>query len=92
MGALKRDGKCLIVALLACGWPNHKTYKWSDSRELFTYGLENYTYRYFGEETFSGREQLLEPILVREARNVALTEEILLPVEPDPEAEGVEDS
>lgn len=90
VGALKRDGKCLIVALLACGWPNHKTYKWSDSRELFTYGLENYTYRYFGEETFSGREQLLEPILVREARNVALTEEILLPVEPDPEAEGVE--
>ena len=25
VGALKRDGKCLIVALLACGWPNHKT-------------------------------------------------------------------
>lgn len=90
VGALKQGGKCMIVALLACGWPNHKIYKWSDSRELFTYGLENYTYRYFGEETFSGREQLLEPILVREARNVALTEEILLPVEPDPEAEGVE--
>ena len=38
VGALERDGKCMIVALLACGWPNHKTYKWSDSRELFGYG------------------------------------------------------
>ena len=90
VGALKRDGKCLIVALLACGWPNLKTYKWSDSRELFTYGLENFTYRSFEEETFSGREQLLMPIPVLRAQNDALTEEVLLPVEPDPETEGVE--
>lgn len=90
VGALKRDGKCLIVALLACGWPNHKTYKWSDSKELFTYGLENFTYRSFEEETFSGREQLLMPIPVLRAQNDALTEEVLLPVELDPETEGVE--
>lgn len=90
VGALKRDGKCLIVALLACGWPNHKNYKWSDSRELFTYGLENYMYRSFEEEPFSGREQLLVPIPVLGAKNDALTEEVLLPVEPDPEAEGVD--
>lgn len=90
VGALKRDGKCMIVALLACGWPNHKTYKWSDSRELFTYGLENYRYRNFEEEPFSGREQLLVPIPVLWAKNDALTEEVLLPVEPDPEAEGME--
>lgn len=90
VGALKRDGKCLIVALLACGWPNHKTYKWSDSRELFTYGLENYMYRRLEEEPFSGREQLLVPIPVLGAKNDALTEEVLLPVEPDPEAEGMD--
>lgn len=42
VGALNRDGKCLIVALLACGWPNNKTYKWSDTRKLMTYGLENF--------------------------------------------------
>ena len=89
-GSLKQDGKCLIVALLACGWPNHRTYKWSDSRELFTYGLENFTYRSFEEETFSGREQLLMPIPVLRAQNDALTEEVLLPVEPNPEMEGVE--
>ena len=45
VGALERDGKSLIVALLGCGWPPHKTYKWSDTRELMEYGLEEYEYR-----------------------------------------------
>ena len=45
VGALERDGKCLIVALLACGWPNNKGYKWSDARKLMTYAIENYSYR-----------------------------------------------
>lgn len=44
-GALERDGKYLIVTLLACGWPNHKNYKWADAAKLLQYGLENYTYR-----------------------------------------------
>ena len=45
VGALTRDGKTFIVALLACGWPNNKTYKWQDTRKLMEYGLENYEYR-----------------------------------------------
>lgn len=90
VGALERDGKCMIVALLACGWPNHKTYKWSDSRELFGYGLENFVYRRFGEEEFSGREQYLMPIPVTEAQDEELTGEVQLAVELDPEAEGAE--
>ena len=44
VGALERDGKCLIVALLACGWPNNRSYKWTDTRLLMEYGLENYQY------------------------------------------------
>ena len=44
-GALERDGKCLIVTLLACGWPNHKNYKWADAAKLLNYGMESYTYR-----------------------------------------------
>ena len=31
VGALKREEKTLIVALLACGWPNNKTYKWKET-------------------------------------------------------------
>lgn len=42
VGALERDGRTYVVALLACGWPNNKTYKWSDTRKLMEYGIENY--------------------------------------------------
>lgn len=42
IGALERDGRTYIVALLACGWPNNKTYKWSDTKKLMTYGIDNY--------------------------------------------------
>ena len=42
VGALERDGKTFVVALLACGWPNNKTYKWSDTKKLMKYGLKNY--------------------------------------------------
>lgn len=50
VGALERDGKTYIVALLACGWPNNKTYKWSDTRKLMEYGLDNYEYREIYEQ------------------------------------------
>ena len=58
VGALERDGKTFVIALLACGWPNNKTYKWSDSRKLFTYGISEYEYKEFYEE------QVFEPLLV----------------------------
>ena len=45
VGALQRDERTFIVALLACGWPNNKGYKWSDTRKLMEYGLDNYEYR-----------------------------------------------
>lgn len=50
VGALERDGRTYTLALLACGWPNNKSYKWSDSKKLFSYGLEQYTYRDFAPE------------------------------------------
>ncbi|MCD7736400.1 MAG: D-alanyl-D-alanine carboxypeptidase [Lachnospiraceae bacterium] len=42
VGALKRDGKLLIVALLACGWPNNRGYKWTDTKKLMNYGLTEF--------------------------------------------------
>jgi len=42
VGALERDDRTYIVALLACGWPNNKTYKWSDSKKLMQYGLSHF--------------------------------------------------
>lgn len=61
VGALERDERTFIIALLGCGWPPHKTYKWSDSRKLFDYGLNNYDYR----EVY--REMDLQPIRVMDA-------------------------
>lgn len=49
VGALKQDERTFVVALLACGWPNHKTYKWTDTKCLMEYGLENYEYRKFSD-------------------------------------------
>lgn len=45
VGALKRGDRTFIVALLACGWPDHKNYKWSDTRKLMEYGIDNYEYQ-----------------------------------------------
>ena len=45
VGALEKDERTFVVALLGCGWPNHKNYKWSDTMELMEYALENYEYR-----------------------------------------------
>lgn len=42
VGAVKRDGKTLTAALLACGWPNNKTYKWKDMAKLMEYGFADY--------------------------------------------------
>ena len=45
VGSLRRDDRTFIVALLACGWPDNKGYKWKDTRRLMEYGLEHYHYR-----------------------------------------------
>lgn len=42
VGALTRDNRTYIVALLACGWPNNRTYKWADSKKLMQYGIDNF--------------------------------------------------
>ena len=42
VGALTRGDRNYIVALLACGWPNNRTYKWADSKKLMQYGIDNF--------------------------------------------------
>ncbi len=45
VAALESEGRKYCIALLACGWPNNRTYKWQDAKELFSYGIENYAYQ-----------------------------------------------
>ena len=44
VAALKQDGKEFTAALLGCGWPPHKGYKWEDMRKLTRYAFDNYSY------------------------------------------------
>lgn len=62
VGALERDGRTYIVALLACGWPNNKTYKWSDTKKLMNYGIENFRKQDVSE--LRPEEEKLAPITV----------------------------
>lgn len=83
VGALQREDRTFIVALLACGWPNHKTWKWADTKELMNYGLEHYhcedVYEYDREfpnvtveeaEPENGRlyQEVTIPLLVKEEK------------------------
>ena len=45
VGALTKGEKSFTIALLACGWPNNRTWKWHDARLLLEYGLEAFDQR-----------------------------------------------
>lgn len=65
--ALENEGRTFIVALLGCGWPPHKTYKWSDTRKLLDYGMENYRYEDVFEEPNLGSVPVRNGIVTRSA-------------------------
>lgn len=79
VGALERDGKKYVVSLLACGWPSHKNYKWSDTRKLMEYGIENYQKQYFSQVSIP--QEALGTIVVRNAKTKKLGQEKELLVE-----------
>ena len=45
VGAYRQNDRTYTFALLACGWPNHKNYKWEDSKALISYGNAHYENR-----------------------------------------------
>ena len=65
VGSLKRDDRTFVVALLACGWPNNKTYKWSDTKELMLYGMERYFWKAFADADVKYEESRLSPLIVK---------------------------
>lgn len=72
VGALERDGRTFVVALLACGWPNNKNYKWSDTGKLMQYGIDNYSYRSFSEEGIAFDEGRLGELQVKNGQTAVL--------------------
>ncbi len=66
VGALRQGDRTFVVALLACGWPNNKSYKWSDTRTLMEYGLANYQYEDVWASDLALPELLVEGARPRE--------------------------
>lgn len=83
IGALERDGKTFIVALLACGWPNNKSYKWSDTRNLMEYGLANYEYRNVWKDYTAEKVLVEEGIAASGNRRDAAYTEVGISVEEE---------
>lgn len=79
VGALQKDNKTFVVALLACGWPNNKTYKWSDTKQLMNYGLDNYEYHSFVEKPID--EKALSPIVVENGQTDGIGEKAYINIE-----------
>lgn len=53
VGAVKHEGRTFISVVLASGWPPNKNYKWSDTKKLMNYGIDNY----FPEKIFVAEEE-----------------------------------
>ena len=42
VGALEQDGKRLVSVVLGSGWPPNKNWKWSDTKRLMTFGIDEF--------------------------------------------------
>lgn len=80
VGALESGGRTFVVALLACGWPSHKNYKWSDTKQLMQYGMKAYTYRDFSDEMTVYPEGRLPLLEVEGGERKVLGEPAMLPL------------
>ena len=60
--AYEKDGRTMTLALLGCGWPNNKTYKWHDAKLLIEYGISD-----FEKKRANIYDNVPERILVKEA-------------------------
>ncbi len=45
MTSLSSGGRKFVIALLASGWPNNKTYKWQDCNKIYQYATTYYEMR-----------------------------------------------
>ena len=45
VAASEDEERVFAIALLGCGWPPDKTWKWADAKKLLNYGKDNYAYR-----------------------------------------------
>lgn len=74
VGSLLRDGRYYVVALLACGWPNNRTYKWTDTRKLMEYGLQNFRRVILNDRDILFPEDRIGEVAVLEGQGASIGE------------------
>ncbi|MCR5458831.1 MAG: serine hydrolase [Acetatifactor sp.] len=72
VGALESEGRVFVVALLACGWPNNRTYKWKDTKTLMNYGLENFRRLDLRDDKILVQENILPEVRVLGGRGTEI--------------------
>ncbi len=81
VAAAEDRGRIFVIALLGCGWPPDKTWKWADAKALLAYGREYYDY----QDVY--QEQRFRPVPVRdgvaEDRDLSHSAQAVLEMDPD---------
>lgn len=62
VGAIQKTDRTLISVVLGCGWPPKKNLKWSDTKELMSYGEDNFDVK----QIFVDKE--FDPVFVEDGR------------------------
>ena len=78
VGAVESEGRSFIFALLGCGWPPNKTYKWSDARKLLDYGKREYQLKTLRQEPLTLKLPLTGGFCWEEEGEVTGQAELLL--------------
>lgn len=63
VGAIKKPDRTLVSAVLACGWPPNKSYKWKDTTELMDFGVDN-----FERKQIFNADKEFEPAFVKDGK------------------------
>lgn len=79
VAAFEKDGRRFTLALLACGWPNNKSWKWADAKELFAYGMEQYVYHTLEESSYD--PSILLPIPVENGQSDRIGGTVSVPLD-----------
>lgn len=62
VGAIKWPDRTLISVVLGCGWPPNKNLKWTDTKRLMTFGIENF------EKKQIFKDKKFDPIYVKDGQ------------------------
>lgn len=81
VGALQRGDRVFVVALLACGWPDHRAYKWQDSKKMLEYGCEAYHRKTLEDLDVSMLENKLPQIEVQMGQGTGIEEKTFVSCE-----------